>query len=83
MFFFNLDAIELAITVRINTFFFFFLGGGGGKGEMQDLATVTHISFFSGIKNKMESTDLYGHFPKDFQTYEYSMLTLRHLVDQQ
>ena len=41
----------------------------GGEGEMQDLATVNHISFFI---IKMESTNLYGHFPKDFQAHKYS-----------
>ena len=35
----------------------------GGEGEMQDLATVNHISIFSrifSVKIKMESTNLYG-----------------------
>ena len=44
----------------------------GGEGEMQDLATVNHVSFFIAIRIKMESTNRYGHFPKDFQAHEYS-----------
>ena len=40
-----------------------YTGFFGGEGEMQDLATVNHISIFSrifSIKIKMESTNLYG-----------------------
>ena len=39
----------------------------GGEGEMQDLATVNHISFFIKNQNVVhKSSYLYGHFPKDF-----------------
>ena len=37
---------------------------------MQDLATVNHISL---IKIKIESTNLCGHFLKDFQAHKYSV----------
>ena len=38
-----------------------------------EFSTVNHISFFIAIKIKMESTNLCGHFLKDFQAHKYSV----------
>ena len=58
-----------------------YTGFFGGEGEMQDLATVNHISFFIAIKLKMESTNLYGatwyiNIPPNGHAFEAELVIL-------